>query len=457
MLVFAGMTNELTTPKLWNKNFSILVVGSFISMMGYICASFAMGLFVYDQTDSIGLYALTLACSTLPRIIAPALAGTFLDRRSRRKVIYSLDFIYAGLFGTVAILLNFGVFKYYAMYIVVSAILGFIDGVYFVAFDSLFPLLVTTENTRKAYSINSLLYPVASIIMTPLTLLVFDQLGPFVIFCFSTVLFAITATVETQIIIREPHLIPYEREKQMKLPASPKEIEMTIAGQDLTAITPKKERASFFADFVEGTKYIGSEKGLLAITIYFFIISICGSAQGALLLPYFRGIPTFNLFGADISGTWVYLIVFGCSTIGRVIGGNVQYRVKFKQEKKYIVAVFVYIATNVISMVLLHLPVWTMMLCMLVEGMLSVTSYNIRISSTQVYVPDQKRGRFNGAFMFFNNLGSLLGQLLVVAIGSAELSVPWLITCIFGFNLISVFIIVLPAGKHIKPIYNSDL
>lgn len=448
---------EIAEPKLWNKNFTILVAGSFISMLGYTCASFAMGLFVYDQTESIALYALTLLASTLPRIISPMLAGTYLDRHSRRKLIYTLDYIYTALFGIVTLLIYFDLFKYYVLYICVSIILGFNDGAYMVAFDSLFPLLVTTKNMRKAYSINSMLYPIATIIMTPLTLLVFDQLGPFIIFCFSTVLFFITATIETQIILREPHLVSYEPEKQAKLPPSPKEVELMINGEDLSPLLNKKERSSFFADFKEGAKYIGKEKGLLAITIYFFVISMCGAAQSSLMLPYFRSIPSFDLFGLSISGTWVYLIVFGCSTVGRVIGGNVQYKVKFAREKKYGVAVFVYCATNLITMWLLHLPLVAMMPCMLVEGMLSVTSYNIRISSTQAYVPDQKRGRFNGAFMFFNNLGTLLGQLFVVFIGDVEFSVPWLITCIFGFNLIAVFITIVPASKYIKPIYNSDI
>ncbi|MDD4010318.1 MAG: hypothetical protein PHQ67_11030, partial [Fermentimonas sp.] len=64
------------------------------------------------------------------------------------------------------------------------------------------------------YSINSMLYPIASIITAPLTLFFYDKIGPLAIFAGSTLLFAITATVETLIKVREPHLVRFEPEKQ---------------------------------------------------------------------------------------------------------------------------------------------------------------------------------------------------------------------------------------------------
>lgn len=46
---------------------------------------------------------------------------------------------------------------------------------------------------------------------------------------------------------------------------------------------------------------------------------------------------------------------------------------------------------------------------MLLTGILGVTSYTIRISATQSYVPDEKKGRFNGAFNMLNTVGSFTG------------------------------------------------
>ena len=54
---------------------------------------------------------------------------------------------------------------------------------------------------------------------------------------------------------------------------------------------------------------------------------------------------------------------------------------------------------------------WMMVLCFM-EGILGVTSYNIRISATQSNVPDERKGRFNGIFQIATTVGLLLGQFL---------------------------------------------
>ena len=51
-----------------------------------------------------------------------------------------------------------------------------------------------------------------------------------------------------------------------------------------------------------------------------------------------------------------------------------------------------------------------MLFCFLI-GIGGVTSYTIRISATQSYVPDEKKGRFNGVFNMINTVGSLIGEI----------------------------------------------
>lgn len=86
---------ELPKPpqKLWTKNFTIITLGSVVSMFGNAVSGFIIGLLVLDYTQSVLLYALFMVAYSLPRIILPVLAGSYLDRFSRRKVIYTLDFV----------------------------------------------------------------------------------------------------------------------------------------------------------------------------------------------------------------------------------------------------------------------------------------------------------------------------------------------------------------------------
>lgn len=444
--------SQIKLPNLWNKNFTILVLGGFISMVGYTCASFVIGLSVFDDSQDILRYALTLVALTLPNLIITMTAGTLFDRFSRRKMIPRIDYCYSLLFFTAGLLMHFNLMQYW-MFLICALIFGMLNGTYMVAFESFFPLLTTTQNTRKAYSVNSMIYPIASIITLPLTLFGYDLVGPVALFLGAGALLAINATMELNIIVREPHIMRFRPEEQAKLPPSPRELEHLTQGKDISTLIAKKDKGNFFTDFKEGVKYIAGEKGLLAITIYFFIISVCSGVYSAFTLPFFRSRVDF-----EWGGMWAYIIVFGASTLGRLIGANVQYRVKFPKDIRFNVAVCVYIATNVFTIILFHLPVWAMAGVMLIEGSLSVTSYNIRISSTSTYVPDEKRGRFNGTFLAFNMTGSVLGQLTGGFLSEIEnLAIPLTISITFLINLAFVFIVVIPAKKHISPIYNRDL
>lgn len=91
--------------KLWTKNFTIITMGTVVSMLGNAVAGFAIGLMVLDYTESTLLYAIFMICYSLPRVILPLLAGPYLDRFSRKKTIYLLDFFSAALYAVIAMML----------------------------------------------------------------------------------------------------------------------------------------------------------------------------------------------------------------------------------------------------------------------------------------------------------------------------------------------------------------
>ena len=59
----------------------------------------------------------------------------------------------------------------------------------------------------------------------------------------------------------------------------------------------------------------------------------------------------------------------------------------------------------------LFTPVIIMMITQFISGLICVTSFNIRISSTQNYVPNEMRGRYNGTYQMLTTVGSIIGQL----------------------------------------------
>ena len=81
-------------------------------MFGNAMSGFAMSLMVLDISDSTFLYAIYRAMFTLPQLVMPVFSGALLDRFSRKKTIYSLDFFSAFLFFVMAGILHTGWFSF---------------------------------------------------------------------------------------------------------------------------------------------------------------------------------------------------------------------------------------------------------------------------------------------------------------------------------------------------------
>ena len=404
--------------KLWNKNFTIITLGTVVSMLGNAISGFAISLLVLDYSGSTFLYALFMVIYMLPRIVMPVLSGPYLDRYSRRKMIYTLDFASAALYTAMFFILTYGAFSY-PLFIVLAFIIGSIDSTYQVAYDSLYPTLVAEENYRKAYSISSMLYPLSAV-MVPVAAFLYGKIGVAPLFLFNAATFLVAACFETQIRSDETHI--------------KKNSALGLRGYTQT--------------FKEGLAYLKSERGLLLITLYFCFNSFAYTGADTLLLPYFKATPSL--------GVLMYTLVMGCGIAGRFFGGLLHYTIRYPAKKKFVITCFVYIMISLLEGTYLYLPVVLMCVMNFAFGLLAVTSYNIRISSTQSYIPNEYRARFNGAFQMFNNVGSIAGPLLAGAVAD-YCSQRAVVSGFMAVNLIAVLVIIIPGAKLVKPIYNREV
>ncbi len=428
----------MKTKKLWTSDFTIITLGTMVSMFGNAVSGFAIGLLVLDYTGSTLLYALFMVAYSLPRVIVPLLAGPYVDRFSRKKLIYSLDFISCGLYAFIAFMLSRGYFDYAAL-LGISALVGSIDSVYSVAYESLYPTLISEGNFTKAYSVSSLMFPLANTIMVPIAGICYNTVGLIPLFIFNSVTFLIAAIFETRIKADETHLI----------------------NRGAEAFDLKR----YAADFREGISYLKAERGLLTITLYFTATMMVYGVGNTLTLPFFKAyefvlpeklgwlLDYVNTEGG--LGVAVYTIVMSVQTLGRIIGGVVHYRFKYPVQRKFAIAVFVYATLSFMECGYLYLPVAGMMLVNLFIGMLGVTSFNIRISATQNYVDDARRGRFNGTFTMLTMLGMIVGQLMGGAV-SEVLDPRTAITIAMAFNLCMVWLIMYRNRESVKRIYNRE-
>ena len=405
------------TPKLWTRDFTIITLGSAVSILGNCIAGFAAGLLVLDYTGSTFLYALYIVMFNLPFLVVPLAAGPILDRFSRKKAIYLLDFTSAGLYLLIFALLRFGLFNY-VLFLGFCLIEGCIASVYNVAYDSFYPNLVEPVNLTKAYSISSLLYPLSAL-MTPVAAWAYEKVGIEPLFLVNSACFLIAALFEVSIRAEEKHV--------------------DKSGEPLSL---KK----FGQDFRDGLAYLRSEPGLFIIAMYFCVSNFSGGMD-TVIMPYFRATPGL--------GVQIYTYIMAFAVAGRFVGGMIHYRFKYPPAKKFAIALFVYISLNFLCGSYLFLPVPLMMLFNFLSGVLGITSYNIRISATQSYIPDSHRARFNGIFYVITTVGALAGQLLSGALGDI---VP-MRAVVVGFCVVGLLGtgIMIAGREHVKKIYNRSV
>ena len=127
--------NPTPAHPLWTRDFTIITLGSVVSMLGNALSGFAMSLMVLDISKSTLLYAIYIAMYTLPQLIVPIFSGAVLDRFSRKKTIYSLDFLSAFLYALMAGILATGWFSF-PVFAVYCFLLGSIQSTYMVAYES---------------------------------------------------------------------------------------------------------------------------------------------------------------------------------------------------------------------------------------------------------------------------------------------------------------------------------
>ena len=416
------MNENGNTPRpLWTRDFTIITLGSVVSMLGNALSGFAMSLMVLDISKSTLLYAIYIAMYTLPQLFMPIVSGAILDRFSRKKTIYSLDFLSAFLYALMAAILATGWFSF-PFFAVYCFLLGSIQSTYMVAYESFYPLLISEGNFQKAYSIASVL-ETFSAVMVPVSAFLYRKIGLSPLLAINALCFLIAAIMETQIRADEQYLVTQRETRDHDLKAS----------------------KQMLRDIREGFAYLRSEKGLLAIAIYFAFSAITGGVSTVIVLPWFKSVYE--------NGEYLYMLVWGMALLGRAIGGMVHYRVNIPPKYRYRTALAVYIVISVLEGVYLFTPIPVMMALCFIVGIGGITSYTIRVSGTQSYVPDERKGRFNGAFNMISTAGALLGEVLA---GSLTLIMPERIVLLSAMLLCALAAIVFIGGgrEHVAYIYN---
>lgn len=130
--------------KIFNKDFTLMIIGQIISIFGNSILRFALPLYLLDTTNSATLFGAVSACSLIPMITVTPFGGIIADRANKRNIMVFLDFLTALLI--IVFTFSMGKFNLVFMLIVTLMALYGIQGAYQPTVQASIPLLVDRDN-----------------------------------------------------------------------------------------------------------------------------------------------------------------------------------------------------------------------------------------------------------------------------------------------------------------------
>lgn len=90
--------------KLWNRDYILLLQGSFVSTIGDLMYSVAIGYWVYEKTGSSGLMGIMSAISMFVTMLVSPFSGSIVDKLNRKCVMVGMDIMQGLIMLTVGVL-----------------------------------------------------------------------------------------------------------------------------------------------------------------------------------------------------------------------------------------------------------------------------------------------------------------------------------------------------------------
>ncbi len=262
-----------TTASHGFRTFVVIWLGQAVSTLGSGLTSFALGLWVYQQTGSVTQFALVALFASLPRILLSPLVGPLIDRRDRRWLMILSDSGAAACTLIVALLLAADRLELWMIY-GLTALSAAFGTVQWPTYSAVTTLLVPQRHLGRASGMVQVGGAVTDILAPTLAgaLLGVIGLSGVILVDFATFLFAVLSLL----IVRFPV------------------VERDATGQP-------QARPGAWADVLTGWRYIRSRQGLFALLIFAAVVNFLWGSVGALLPPMVLAFAPAETLGVIIS------------------------------------------------------------------------------------------------------------------------------------------------------------
>ena len=254
------------------RTFLLIWVGQLVSLIGSQITSFALGVWVYQNTVSVTQFALISFFTMLPGLVIAPMAGALVDRWDRRWTIILSDSV-AGLSTlSIALLVLTGQLQIWHIYLAIT-ISSISNAFQWPAYSSAITLLVPKKHLIRASGMTQLSEALARL-LSPFcggVLVILIQLSGVIMLDLSTFLFALV----TLLIVKFPPP------------------QTTTAG--------KLAKGSLLQESIYGWSYIKARPGLMGLLMFFSISNFAVCTSEVLFTPLVLSFTSANILGLVLS------------------------------------------------------------------------------------------------------------------------------------------------------------
>lgn len=267
------MNNDLQPRNM--RTFLVIWIGQVISIIGSGLTSFALGVWIYQQTGQATPFAITVLFGTLPRILLTPLAGSLADRWNRRWLMILADTGNALVTLAVVFLVMTDSLRIWNIYLVALA------GSLFAAFQepaytASITMLVPKKDLARASGLMQVAQSLEMLIAPLLAGILFGVIGlrGIVLIDFFTYFFAVGALL----IVRIPQ-------------------------PPLTSQVEGDGRGKIWRDALFGWQYLRQRSGLFNLLLYFALVNFLLNLASVLTGPLVLSFSTPAVLGAVQTAT----------------------------------------------------------------------------------------------------------------------------------------------------------
>lgn len=288
------ISSEGSVQKTSLRSFYLMIAGIGISTLGSATTGFSISLWVLDNTKSITLFALIAAVNTLPAVLLSPIAGVYVDRWNRRKLLIIAE---TGL-GISALCLATIYWQglFHIKYIMIFGMIGSVCGSFILpALSASTVMLVPADQLTRANSLRVISLGLAQLLAPAFAGFLLSSIGLNWIFVLNLVGIAVATT--TIIVIKIP--------------------------QPLKTIIDKG-KPGILSEMNIARHYLLERRGLLYLLYFYVVVNFCVVSLNVVFMPLVKHFATVKELGMVLSVGGTGILIGGLATM---LLGNIKHKI----------------------------------------------------------------------------------------------------------------------------------